>query len=243
MKTLLLLLIAAQGHSILFDDFEGDELSSIWRRDRFVPGRVEFQSEVVRSGNKALKITLNKGDLYEPGDAESLPSERTEIGEVKKLEAQEGLTYEYSFSLFIPKDIPIANVRLNIAQWKERCLFDKCDPENALIGIQYVDGSLIVKKHKTKKPEILFKSSDEIRDRWIDYKFIIKFSQESDGLIQGFMNNEKIIDYSGITAYPKESIGYKPSENTFYFKMGLYRDQMEEPMVIYADSYKRVQLP
>jgi hypothetical protein len=51
------------------------------------------------------------------------------------------------------------------------------------------------------------------------------------------LNNKKIIDYSGVTAYNEKS-GYQ-NNSRFYFKMGLYRDTMEEPMKIYIDEFRK----
>jgi hypothetical protein len=42
-----------------------------------------------------------------------------------------------------------------------------------------------------------------------------------------------VVDFRGPTAYPENSTtGYR-SPSLFYFKMGLYRDLMAEPMTIY----------
>ena len=52
-----------------------------------------------------------------------------------------------------------------------------------------------------------------------------------------------MVDYKGVTAYPENvSTGYA-SPSLFYFKMGLYRDVMAEPMTIYIDEYSKRQLP
>lgn len=243
MKTTILLVTILLSFTALAqnleDGFEGPELNKLWRRDLSEPGRLTLQSEVVRSGQSALRIDLHKGDRYEAGDAESLPSERTEIGEMKKLEALEGNTYDYSFSLFIPQDFPIADVRLNLAQWKQRCLLDSCDPENALIAVQYINGKLIIKRQHTKKPERIFETDAEVRNQWLDFKFRIKYSRQNDGLLIVTLNSKEIVNYAGITGWPPRSIGYRDSGNTFYFKMGLYRDEMDAPMTLYVDDYKR----
>ena len=54
------------------------------------------------------------------------------------------------------------------------------------------------------------------------------------------MDNNEIIDYKGVTAY-SETFGY-PDPGNFYFKLGLYRDQMVQPMTIYIDDYKKQQI-
>ena len=47
-----------------------------------------------------------------------------------------------------------------------------------------------------------------------------------------------IISYVGVTAY-SDIRGYYKKGNTFYFKMGLYRDRMPELMTIYMDEYNK----
>jgi hypothetical protein len=51
-----------------------------------------------------------------------------------------------------------------------------------------------------------------------------------------------VADYKGATAYPETPATGYASPSLFYFKMGLYRDLMAEPMTIYIDEYKKKQL-
>ena len=51
------------------------------------------------------------------------------------------------------------------------------------------------------------------------------------------MNEKQIVNYKGVTAY-SEKYNY-PKPGHFYFKMGLYRDRMDEPMTIYIDEFKK----
>lgn len=46
-----------------------------------------------------------------------------------------------------------------------------------------------------------------------------------------------MLDFHGPTAYGSE-IGY-PKNGRFYFKMGLYRDDMQEPMTLLLDDYRK----
>jgi hypothetical protein len=54
------------------------------------------------------------------------------------------------------------------------------------------------------------------------------------------MNDKEIINYKGITAY-SEKYGYS-NPGKFYFKMGLYRDTMDEPMTAYFDEFHKAEL-
>jgi hypothetical protein len=51
---------------------------------------------------------------------------------------------------------------------------------------------------------------------------------EENGIVQGWLDNNKIVDFSGPTAYEN-------GKDLFYFKFGLYRDRMKRPMKIFFD--------
>jgi hypothetical protein len=81
----------------------------------------------------------------------------------------------------------------------------------------------------------VYEQSEDIRGKWLDFKFDLRFSRKNDGQLIVWLNSKKIINYVGITAY-SESFGY-PDPGYFYFKTGLYRDQMNKPMTIFIDEY------
>ena len=63
----------------VYDGFESDKLSNIWNTSRMVPNSIVFQSEIVRQGKRAAKITLKTNDTFEAGKATSAPTERDEL--------------------------------------------------------------------------------------------------------------------------------------------------------------------
>jgi hypothetical protein len=72
---------------------------------------------------------------------------------------------------------------------------------------------------------------------WLDFRFQIRFSRARSGRIKAWLGDTLVTDHRGVTAYP-ESGGYaRPA--LFYFKIGLYRDRMSEPMTIYIDEYRK----
>ena len=89
----------------------------------------------------------------------------------------------------------------------------------------------------------LYETKAELRNRWLDFKFQIRFSTLADGRIKAWLNNEQIVDYTGVNAYPENAQTGFPNPGWFYFKMGLYRDLMVEPMAIYIDEYRKKELP
>jgi Polysaccharide lyase len=77
-----------------------------------------------------------------------------------------------------------------------------------------------------------------VRNQWLDFKFQIRFSQQDSGAVTAYLNQKSIINYKGVTSYSGKK-GYHASHNTYYFKMGLYRDRMQDPMTIYIDDYQK----
>lgn len=226
----------------IYDGFEGDYLSDIWEQTKFEPGAIEFQSNIVRKGKKALKITIHKGDKIEEGKGQYNASERGELLENKKIGPKEGKRYGYSFSLYLPKDFPIVQTRLVLAQWKQDEKEDKVSVNNPLLALRYVDYELFITLQTGDWNERikLFRTNEEVRGKWIDFKFNVKFTRTKNGFVKVWKNDKEIINYKGVTAY-SEKFGYsKPGK--FYFKMGLYRDTMEEPMTAYFDEFHKCEL-
>jgi hypothetical protein len=223
----------------IFDGFESDTLSKIWTADKLLPGALSFQSRYVRSGNKAAMITLHKGDQIEAERGTEL--ERAELKELRKLFTPENESCSYSFSIFLPPDFPIVPTRLVIAQWKQDCKGDNCDPDNPVVTLRYRSGEFYITLQTDRNQSILYSQKEGIIGQWLDFKFNIRFSRKDDGGIKAWLNSNQIIDYKGVTAY-SEKYGYL-YPGVFYFKTGLYRDQMEQPMTICIDNYMKQHIP
>lgn len=223
---------------VVYDDFEKPVLSKYWQTKKFLPGAVQIQSSVVRAGRGAAGITLRSGDQIPQEKGSEL--ERAELREAKRLWAVEESAHEYSFSMFLPQDFPIASTRLVIAQGKHRCPLDECTPGHPTLAIRYEAGELFITKQVAAEREVLYRTADDIRNRWLDFRFRIRFSRTQDGRIRAWLSDRMIIDHTGRTAYP-QSGGYE-GRAVFYFKVGLYRDPMAEPMTVYVDEYRKQRL-
>lgn len=221
------------------DSFEEPKLSSIWTSWRMVPGAFSTRDEIVHSGHSAAQITLRAHDRFEEASDDGAASERDELIEAPRFWSHPGKTYDYSFSLCLPKDFPIVNVRLVIAQWKQLCEWRSCRPDNPVLAVRYVDGVLFVTRKNDAGETTVYRSQGEMRGRWLDFRFVVRFSQEDEGAITAWMNGQQIVQYRGVTAY-RAARGYPP-HGLFYFKMGLYRDLMEQPMTIYLDDFRKDQ--
>jgi hypothetical protein len=227
----------------VYDGFETATLSEIWDDSRFVPGAVSMQSDTVRAGHTAAKIVVHGGDKYEAGTESSRPTERAELREARKLVSKEGDNCQYSFSMFLPADFPFVPTRLVIAQWKQHCPKENCLYDNPVLAIRYVSGVLRITHKVGPDQATLYETKDEIRNRWLDFRFQVRFSANKDGRIKAWIDEKQIVDYAGVNAYPEsERTGFS-SPGWFYFKMGLYRDLMTEPMTIYVDEYRKKWLP
>jgi hypothetical protein len=217
------------------DHFESDTLSKIWSSDKFVPGALSFQSKYVRSGNKAAMIILKPGDQIDEEKGTIL--ERAELKESRKMFSIENFNYAYSFSIFLPPDFPVVSTRLVIAQWKQDCESDDCNPDNPVIALRYASGEFFVTLQVGPNLTVLYSQKESILNQWQDFKFHIRFSRNHNGGVKAWLNGKQIIDFDGVTAYSK-TFGYDYPGN-FYFKVGLYRDTMPQPMTIFIDDYEK----
>jgi len=226
------------------DGFDGPELSKIWDTSRCVPGSVEIETNVVRRGHGAVKITVRSGNKFEAGINGNKDSERTELAEgSKKLVSREGVGYQYAFSDFIPTDFPIVPTRLVLAQWKQYCPeHGNCSDDSPVVALRYVSGRLFITRQVGPHRETLFETMEDIRGKWTDLRFQIRFTTNDTGRIKAWMNGKQVVDFTGVTAYPEDATTSYPHPSWFYFKMGLYRDVMAEPMTIYIDEYLKRQL-
>ncbi|MGA7830761.1 MAG: heparin lyase I family protein [Terracidiphilus sp.] len=219
------------------DRFEGPGLSSIWMSRRMVPEAFAIQSQIVHSGHGAARMTLRSMNRFEAASDDGGASERDELLEVPRLWSQTGRTYQYSFSLYLPPEFPIVDQRLVIAQWKQLCEWSQCRPDNPVLAIRYTGGTLLITSKNDDGEKILYRSQGEMRGRWMDFRFVTRFSQGEDGALDGWMNGQQIVHFGGVTAY-RAARGY-PAHGFFFFKMGLYRDLMQQPMTIYLDDYRK----
>jgi hypothetical protein len=222
----------------VYDGFETSKLNKIWTNDRMEKSSFEIQSKIVRRGNSAAKITLRYGDKVELNNGKDKDTERDELMESRLIYAVEDIKYEYQFSMFLPDSFPILPVRLVIAQWRQDCPFCSCKTYSPILALRYVSGRLFVTLQTDSLRHELYATNEEVRGRWLDFRFLIKFSKNKDGEVKAFLNDKEIIDYEGITSFP-DGCRILSTKNKYYFKMGLYRDRIYEPMSIFIDEFRK----
>jgi hypothetical protein len=219
----------------VYDGFEGPTLTRLWNTRKLPSGTLVMQSDVVRDGRQAARITLKAGDQI--ADESGSDLERAELEEARAQESVADQTYRYSFSLFLPRDFPVVPTRLVLAQWKQRCRLESCTPDNPTVALRYENGELFITHQTTSERRELYRTTREVRGRWLDVHFELRFTRASTGLIKVWLDGVPVVDYAGVNAYPADA-GY---DDRFYFKVGLYRDRMTQPMTMFVDEYRKRQ--
>jgi len=230
----------------VYDGFEGPSLSPLWETTRIVPGALTLQSAIVRAGHGAIQLTVHANDKFEAGQHGDADSERDELLEARRLTSQEDISYEQSFSLYFPADFPIVPIRLVVAQWKQYCSSDTapCSDDSPVLAVRYVGGVLsIPQSFGRKEKSVLYEEKRDLRGRWLDLRFQVRFTPQANGFVRAWLDGKQVVDYTGVTANSENAATGYPTPGYYYFKMGLYRDVMPQPMTIYFDEYRKKQLP
>ena len=224
----------------IYDGFESPHLSRFrWLRRRFEPSAVVSQTEVVRSGHRALAITVHPGDRPEAASQGGAATERDEIMEAWWLFSRTERTYVYSFSLYLPEDFPQTHERLVIAQWRQLCEVP-CVPDNPILAVRYEMGRLQVTRNDEHGKTLLYKGDNDVRGKWLDFRFITRWERTNKGTLDATLDGRGILHYEGPTVYQPGS-GHS-RHALIYFKAGLYRDALHEPpWTMYVDEYRKDQ--
>jgi hypothetical protein len=233
MARLLLALLLLAGASTVraapvVDGFEATGLGPLWTT-RAEAGRITVQGDVVRSGRGALRCEVHEGDVAQVGgDGEA--TERAEVQEARGLEARFGETHEYQFSMYVPADFPVVDRRLVTSQWKQDCIV--CAKNRSpIVAQRYRRGVLFVTIETLNGRTTIYRHPDPIRGRWLDLRYRIRFDW-NDGALTLWIDGTRVVDYRGPLGYPDDA-------PPVFFRMGVYRDRMREPMVIYFDDYRK----
>lgn len=220
---------AAGSAAPVADGFESGTVGSLWKTHRVKQGSATVQQGIVHSGTFALRLDLHRGDMAGlGGDGEA--TERAEIQEADGLWARFGESYEYSFSMYLPLDFPIVPTRLVIGQWKQACQ-DCSKNRSPIIAQRFRDGVFFVTIETPSGRRTIYQHRQSILGQWLDLRYRIRFAW-SDGSVTVWLNDARVADYQGPLGYPDD-----PPE--VYFKFGLYRDRMSQPMTIYIDDYRK----
>lgn len=225
----------------VYDGFDSQSLGRLWMAGLLTPGSYAFESDIVRSGHGALRITVRPHDFFMAGSHGTSDTERDELLEAFPQWARKNLPYEFSWSMYLPKDFPIAPIRLVVAQWWEFCHSKDlpCWDNSPVLAVRYIGGELLITQDLDHKYNVLYREKRDLRERWLDLRFQVKFTPEATGFVRAWLDGKQVVDFAGATSNPENAAtGYGPPV-LVPFKMGLYRNPMQEPMTIYLDEYRK----
>lgn len=228
------------GHVNVYDGFEEPSLSKLWATDRFEPGAVAIETSIVRAGKQAVAVTVHSRDEFEAGEKGDADSERDELREANRLVSLQDKPYEYRFSMYFPKNFPIVPVRLVIAQWKQYS--NGSAKDSPVLALRYIGGELSVTQDIQHQYHVLYKKRGEFRGRWLDFRVQARFTPQANGHVKVWLNKKQLVDFTGITADEENSATGYADPSFFFFKMGLYRNVMMQPMTVYIDEYRKREL-
>lgn len=211
--------IQVRGNSdaLIFEgDFESGDLKE-WGKELGRDYSARIVTEPVRAGKYSVRFELRKDD---PIVASSRRAELTLKKELKvKVERW------YGFSIFLPRDYKRDPTPEIVTQWHASPDRDDGEvwrsPPLALLtedGRWRVnrrwDADRIMKRSKPdgSKSKNLGKYETGL---WTDWVFHVKWSWESDGVLEVWKNGKKVIHYEG-------PIGYNDRRGV-YFKTGIYK--------------------
>lgn len=205
--------------NVLVDNFKSKFNKNIWSTKRIEEDRLSFN---VVDGVPSVGITIHKGDKPEG------ITERSEISEKSNIRLPLGIDAFYGFSVFLPTNFLVNNNRLVLAQWKE--ITEK--PESPFLSIRYVDGMMFAQVNGDNVKE-KYPISSDARGQWMNFNVGYKVLDSGLGVCNMVVNGNEVLNHSG-------QIGYKnPKEGRTYFKMGIYRDSIDQPQTAFFANFRR----
>jgi hypothetical protein len=214
----------------LFDGFEGESVGSFWRAGnygsgRYEPGAISISRLYARTGNSSVRITVRQGDIAQINDEDGTYLERAELDSGSHAILNRDVWAGFSF--LIPKDFPVVNDRLIFAQWKQHGF-----RKGPWVAERFQNGKhyLTIRTPDAAAENKAFPLPEIIFGRWNDMVYHVRFSSGRDGRVEVWMNGVQAVSQAG----PNCLAG---GENSFYHKIGLYRDIWKEPMTIFFDDY------
>jgi hypothetical protein len=233
--------VPAKPPASVYDGFESPTLGPMWMTQLLAPGSYAIESDIARAGHSALRITVRPHDNAMAGAAGSSGTERDELLEAWPWTTRKNLPYEVSWSMYVSEDFPIVPVRLVVAQWWEWCRSADlpCINDSPVLAVRYIGGELLITQDLNHKYNVLYREKRDLRGRWLDLRFQVKFTPEPTGFVRAWLDGKQVVDFAGATSNPENATtGYGPPE-LLPFRIGLYRNPMPEPMTIYFDEYRK----
>src|SRR5215467_897178 len=190
-----------------YDGFESSYLSRLrWTDRRFELGAVVFEGSVVRSGHRALAITVHSGERSEAASQSGGATERDELMESWWLFSRTRRTYVYSFSLYLPTNFPQTRERLVIAQWRQLSEGSPCIPDNSILAVRYEIGWLQITRNDEYGKTLLYQGNEDVRGQWLDFRLVTRWDSTSKGTVDATLQrtgNCPLRRTHNLTAWPR----------------------------------------
>ncbi len=111
-----------------------------------------------------------------------------------------------------------------------------------MLAVRYIGGELLITQDLDHHYNVLYREKRDLRGRWLDLRFQVKFTPETTGFVRAWLDGKQVVDFAGATSNQEDATtGYGPPV-LLPFRVGLYRNPMQEPMTIYFDEYRRALL-
>ncbi|MFA4941155.1 MAG: heparin lyase I family protein [Patescibacteria group bacterium] len=214
----------------LRDDFDGQSLGKIWELDRLPPNGYQQVDAPDRPGEKAVELTVHPGDFLRQGPAAGQIRERCEIGEKAEYFIKPGANIWYGLSFYIPKNFLVVDNRLVIAQWRNNKTTKR--HENPPLALRYINGELRFTIKNEDEWITLFNEPNAEKGAWHDLLVNYQWNKDHSGYCGVALDGADKGKYEG-------HIGYDHLPAEMHFRMGLYRDHLEEPQSLLFSRFRR----
>lgn len=212
---LLALPLSASAGIVWKSDFESGDISE-WDRTQIVSSdRMQVVSSPVRSGNKALMVTVKQGD-----DPINSSGNRNEL--VQMTNEAEGSEYYYGWSTMFRDDFPAPATWQIFAQWHH----------SGCCGSPPIEYIINDDRMMFRANGIYLWEAPLVRGVWNDFIMRVKWSPNSNvGFVEVWHNNELVV--------PKTSVATQYPGDSQYLKLGLYRSDTISPTgVLFHDNFR-----
>ncbi len=207
----------ASASTVWSGDFETGNLSQWDRQQVVASNRLLVQTDLVREGRYALKVTVRKGD--DPINASGNRNELLYMG----LEPA-GSEYYYKWSTYFPASFPRSDTWQVFTQWHH-----EGSSGSPPLEFFIIDDEMRMRAGGVSGP-IVWRAPLE-RGRWHDFVLRVKWSSNPK---VGFVELYK----DGKLAVPKRFVATQFEGDRNYLKFGLYRnDSISQEGVVYHDGF------
>lgn len=181
-------------------------------------GTAQLVSSPVRAGSKAIKFNVTRG--FTDG------SKRRRSQFREPINAKYGTDYWYGWSMYIPNDWVFDNsVQTVLWQWhlnNAAIPFNAPDrPSNIGVPLLFITkGTTLSLKvnHPTGQKTLYTTSYSGMKGKWTDFVAHVVWSPSGDGVVESWINGQKIANYRGPTSY-------KDPTGAPYCMIGIYKPE------------------